>query len=68
MDETQVILARLEGKIDGIGLQLVNQAVQVADHEARLRAIEKKMWSWAGAIGLLSTVSASSALYIVTQK
>lgn len=68
-DSVPVTLARLEGKVDAAlaqqGVTIAGHAVDIADHETRLRAVEAKptvsprtLWSVVvGAVGVLATIS-----------
>jgi hypothetical protein len=46
-------LARLEHKLDVIGVKLDMMGGTILDHEGRLRALEKRIWMAAGAAAVV---------------
>jgi hypothetical protein len=52
-NEFSLSLARLEAKLDVIGVKLDLMSGTMLDHEGRLRALEKKIWAAAGAAAVL---------------
>ena len=51
-ESVAVILARMEVKLD-------HSLSQVGDHEARIRVLEKKVWTASGVAALLGSVGAA---------
>lgn len=68
MDTLEVILARIEEKMDGVRDDIKDMRGDHVDHESRIRAIERKLWGYSGAISLISAVSASSILYLFSSR
>lgn len=66
MDPADVILARIETKVDLLLQQMADHEsrlrIQEArpkyfeDHEARLRILERQIWFWSGGAALLGTL------------
>ena len=46
---------------EAVSEQVKTQARRIDDHEARLRALEKRLWGYAGAV----TVLATGASYVI---
>jgi hypothetical protein len=61
-NEFSLSLARLEAKLDVIGVKLDLMSGTLLDHEGRLRALEKKIWMAAGAASVLG--GAISQLFV----
>lgn len=55
-------LARLEAKLDVIGVKLDLMSGTMIDHETRLRSLEKKVWMAAGAASIIG--GAVSQLFV----
>lgn len=52
-----VMLARVEGKIDGIAATLARHDLDLDDHETRIRVLEASRWKWAGAAAAIGAAS-----------
>ena len=51
------LLGRIDGKLDAI---LLRQE----DHEGRIRTVEKRQWTFAGAVALVSYAISNPSLFI----
>ncbi|QOI66934.1 hypothetical protein SEA_GARDENSTATE_22 [Microbacterium phage GardenState] len=71
-DETAVLvaIARLEGKVDATlavhGADLSRLRDADADHEARIRSLERKLWIAAGGAAVLGGVLGNIAPFLAT--
>jgi hypothetical protein len=64
----QVTMARIEEKIDSVIARLNDGEDDHKDHEARIRALERKLWGYSGALGFIATASTSSLIYLLSTK
>ncbi|MEU9426227.1 hypothetical protein AB0D87_25870 [Streptomyces sp. NPDC048342] len=58
-------LTRVETKLDGIGQGLTDVGKDVADHESRLRALEKSVWRAAGGAAALGAGAGVLAQFLM---
>lgn len=54
--------ARIEAKLDVIGVKIDNLSGISIDHESRIRALEKKVWAASGAAAIIG--GALSQLFV----
>lgn len=66
-ESIQVWCARVEGKLDGISLQLHAQTVVSGDHESRIRMVEQKIWMITGGLMLVAAAGGSSFIYLFSR-
>lgn len=51
--DLRVVLARVETKVDVV---ITNHARELADHEVRIRKLERWVWGAAGGAGVISAI------------
>ena len=67
LDSLSEAVSGLSAKIDSIPVTVAAHETKLADHEMRIRSVERRIWAAAGGCGAVSAVLAGLITFIVSR-